>query len=408
MTPGRVSIMDPDNFPESALRELELSASTSYLARADISSFFPSIYTHSIPWALVGHDVAKKNRKSSEWFNQLDRLQSSLKRDETHGIPIGPGTSHIISELILSKIDASLRERGHSYIRFIDDYKCFATNRENAEAFLRDLERELQQYLLNLNTGKVFIEELPRPYDAVWVSELRNILPPKDNPLSNKQVLNFLDRAVSLQKTHPEGSVLKFATRSLMQTQQITDKNVEIFLKRLASLAFHYPLLLPLICEILTKNQTVELGNYPKENLRQHVKNRRSDAICWSLFLMTLCKQDIEAKDASEIVETEDCMSMAMLVSLNQHEAKVSEFLEERIAPNSEYDCDRYWILIHELQYMLSDRFKRYVSDCGFGFLNEEGVSLVKEASQVIEDLRTRNFILESPDATPTATSSET
>ena len=123
---------------------------------------------------------------------------------------------------------------------------------------------------------------------------------------------------------------------------------------------------------------------------------------------MTLCKQDIEAKDASEIVETEDCMSMAMLVSLNQHEAKVSEFLEERIAPNSEYDCDRYWILIHELQYMLSDRFKRYVSDCGFGFLNEEGVSLVKEASQVIEDLRTRNFILESPDATPTATSSET
>ena len=60
LTPGRVSIMDPDNFPESALRELELSASTSYLARADISSFFPSIYTHSIPWALVGHDVAKK------------------------------------------------------------------------------------------------------------------------------------------------------------------------------------------------------------------------------------------------------------------------------------------------------------------------------------------------------------
>ena len=40
---------------------------------------------------------------------------------------------------------------------------------------------------------------------------------------------------------------------------------------------------------------------------------------------------------------------MAMLIALGQHKEKVVDFLNTKINPMAYYDCDRYWILLHEL-----------------------------------------------------------
>ena len=45
-----------------------------YYVKADISSCFPSIYTHTIQWAIVGKEKAKKCRDREEWVNKFDKL----------------------------------------------------------------------------------------------------------------------------------------------------------------------------------------------------------------------------------------------------------------------------------------------------------------------------------------------
>jgi hypothetical protein len=58
-----------------------------YMVSADISTCFPSIYTHSLCWALAGkRKMPKKNRTSKLWFNSLDHKCMELRSGETHGI----------------------------------------------------------------------------------------------------------------------------------------------------------------------------------------------------------------------------------------------------------------------------------------------------------------------------------
>ena len=223
----QISVMNYSKLSDVEHR-LKISTGKFYRVKADIASFFPSIYTHSIPWAVVGRDEAKANSKTNlneqPWYDELDKAQSYVKRGETQGIPIGPATSHIISEFILSKVDGALRD-AYQFVRYIDDYECYCETREDAENFILKLEQELRKYLLNFNPKKVLIEELPLTYQDQWVIHLRNVLPSKrkSNPMD---IMNFLDFAVDLQKRYPEGSVLKYAARALANPKKREfDKN---------------------------------------------------------------------------------------------------------------------------------------------------------------------------------------
>ena len=50
---GRILVMDYENTHDKIERHVELTFSKKFYVDTDISNFFPSIYSHSIPWALV-------------------------------------------------------------------------------------------------------------------------------------------------------------------------------------------------------------------------------------------------------------------------------------------------------------------------------------------------------------------
>ncbi len=370
----RVLVMDSEKFRDRRVR-LEISMGQSYRVEADISSYFPSIYTHSIPWALVGKKKAKSNRKSDKWYNKLDKFQRDLKRSETQGVPVGPATSHIISEIILYKIDEALRKEDYQFTRYVDDYKCYCDTREKAEKFILSLERELRKYLLNLNPRKVLIEELPLGLQDQWVTVLRNGLLSKQKP-SPRDIMNFLDSAIDLQKQYPEANILKYATRALANSKKFDKNSASFFLEYLIVIAFHKPSVLPILCQV-AKEYSVDSDLKIDSVLKQSIKFRRSDAICWSLYFIGICGRKVSDDFAKDIVEIEDCMSMGMLVALNQHQDKVVDFLDCNINPVSEYDCDQYWILIHELA-PDCPKFNDYRGESGLEFLRNNGVHFIK------------------------------
>lgn len=117
-----------------------------YHMSIDVSNFFNSIYSHSVSWDLV-------NTHNKEIFENLDALSRTLNKNETKGIIIGPYTSGIISEIILSKIDRQIVEKYKdddvSFVHFCDDYDFFSDSKEK-------LELDVKNFI-----GKCFFEIWP-------------------------------------------------------------------------------------------------------------------------------------------------------------------------------------------------------------------------------------------------------
>ena len=133
----------------------------------DINRFYGSVYTHTIPWAVLGKEPAKQmfanGTLNTHWSAHLDRFARNCNQRQTVGLPIGPDTSRIISEMLLSRLDAELIARGSGLTSSqvyhnIDDYQigCFDIHAaENAQSlFVRTITR----YELRLNDFKTSID----------------------------------------------------------------------------------------------------------------------------------------------------------------------------------------------------------------------------------------------------------
>ena len=157
--------------------EPDLLLGSHYVVKTDISTCFPSIYTHSLCWALVGKTIAKQNRNDKkEWYNILDSACQKLRNGETHGLMIGPHASNLLSEIILTAVDKGLCKK-YKYIRNIDDYICYVSNMEEAQNFLTDLREYLREYDLSINYRKTQISPLPLATVEDWVRELAGFPP---------------------------------------------------------------------------------------------------------------------------------------------------------------------------------------------------------------------------------------
>ena len=167
--------MNYENWKLDGSPEDDLIIGSRYIVRADISKCFPSIYSHSVPWALVGKTEAKcksSKKYDSCWFNKIDKCSTYCKSGETHGLLIGPHTSSLLAEIILTTIDKELYNKKWRYIRCIDDYTCYVDSMEGAQLFLIALKAELGKFDLSLNDKKTEILALPVANTKQWIRKL--------------------------------------------------------------------------------------------------------------------------------------------------------------------------------------------------------------------------------------------
>lgn len=187
-----------------------------YILRADISQFYSSIYTHTIPWALHTKSVAKaKFRDLTLCGNVIDKELQACQSGQTKGIAIGPDTSLGISELLLSSIDASLASECKIVggVRFIDDIEFSFATLSDAEYALIMLEAQLYERELQLNGNKTAIFELPSELESIYVSKLRPIIP--SDGASAPEWIDYFNRAFGLARKHPTEGVLRYSIAAL-------------------------------------------------------------------------------------------------------------------------------------------------------------------------------------------------
>jgi len=135
------------------LYRAQRSVGARYLLQTDIARYYPSIYTHSLPWALHGKSTARSDKKFNLLGNRLDLWLRETQDKQTGGIPIGPDTSFLIGEVLGTALDLHLQSKLSSLrgTRSIDDYYLYFSTVSDAEKGLAALHEVSREFDLEIN-----------------------------------------------------------------------------------------------------------------------------------------------------------------------------------------------------------------------------------------------------------------
>ena len=195
-----------------------------YLVKADISQFYPSLYTHAVGWA-----VDPKLRSGANWRNQkllgkqLDQALMNLQGKVSQGVPIGNDISYLLAEIVLGKVDRALGFAADRAYRWFDDYEISCDSRDEAENTLAILTRELRKFSLRLNPRKTRIDALPRPAQKQWQQDL--FLASKASFDRQDVVVSYFDVAFRLREENLDDAVLNYALGLLFKLPKGRRKN---------------------------------------------------------------------------------------------------------------------------------------------------------------------------------------
>jgi hypothetical protein len=299
---------------ERALR----SVGTRYVLHADLSRFYPSIYTHSIPWAIHGKN-RRRERGPDLFGNLIDLWIRETQAKQTGGIPVGPDTSYVVAEVIASRIDKELSDAlgGLRGTRYIDDYHLYFENRADADRALSELHRIAGTFELDINDLKTSIEDVPESIEPDWKTQLRAVfIAKKDHATSFKAVF---DLAASLATKNPQDGIFAYLTKkieSVVAQRDLTEADWAVLNALLLRAAVGEPSCLPVVLRIFEHHVQTPANVVSALNsiCIHHAQLQQSSEVAWALWgakkLGTPLSQ--ETADAVELV-SDDIVALAAL-----------------------------------------------------------------------------------------------
>lgn len=371
----------------------KLRSNSRFILKVDISRFYPSIYTHSIPWAIMGKPVAKAAHRSGTlkgtWADQADYFSTSINNNQTIGIPIGPDTSRLFSEVILSRVDTQLATKFKSLkgIRFIDDYEFGFSSRAEAESVHSYLQYLLNDFELAFNSHKSEIIELPETLDPIWASKIR-IFNFRNTGVNDQKfdLIAYFNMIFDFFKKYPDEGLLKYAIARLNGVD-VEKKNWKLFENLLNHCAVIEPACLPQICDQIahyvsnsyTINKSLWSNNLNEIVLTQTPLGHSSEA-AWAMWLMKILNIKLRTRSAKVVGNSEDSIVSLMALGLGSIGlAAASDLAELHRFYNSNELFEKQWLLCYQGNYMgwLGPSSGKTIlrTDPAFAYLESQNVS---------------------------------
>lgn len=365
---------------ESILQKLELSIGKKYLVKADISQCYASIYTHSIPWALVGKEIAKQKQNDNEWYNTIDKTARNTMNRETHGIPIGPHTSNILSEIVLCAVDKELSE--YSYIRDIDDYECYVESEEVGKQFLLHLSNSLNKYGLRINHKKTTIEKQPHAEAYHWtvdINEKVQILN-SNSSINGKNMQHFLHSCIQIMHNNDDNaSIVLYGIKSI-DPKKLSDRAIQVLIMESTSLAITNPYLMQTIEEYVYSKYLIEcifdLPIYLNKMYKQFIIEECYDALSYTIQIATKYKIRLNSFDVEKIINSKDCILLLCTLIYCRHfklNNEIDQLKEYAKKLNSNKDSrEENWLFIYECLDVELDEYWKTLKKNNVSFLKSE------------------------------------
>lgn len=379
------------NFEQVIQQQIQKGFSSSFLVTADISKFYSTIYTHSIPWAIHSKNLSKTERSEKLWGNKLDRLIRNMQDGQTLGIPIGPDTSRVISELIGIALDREIQQSAPNLnaIRFIDDFFFFADSISEAESLVLKVNRALNEFELAINENKSSIQIMPVSIESFHLQSIKHYKIRKNAPEQKVDIIHLYNIAIDSYKRYPhENAFHYFLTKVmpikihknnwstleaiLLQISICEPKSITVISKILISYkSFGYPLNLEHIKEAFLKIA------------KKGINNNFGYEVCWTFWVLSQLKITIN-EEITGLSNVNDTLAILTILTAREkgiYSAKIdTTHWDNIITHDNLYDSS--WMLNYEsekrewltnqngLSIIEDDQYFNKLSKCNVSFLN--------------------------------------
>ena len=197
------------NYQEFDQRKNDISARHDEIVSSDILRFYDAIYTHAIAWALYGE---KRTYSSKTLGDMLDHAVRFGQERHSIGIPIGPYTSRIISEIIGVGIDKKLGRDKHQAVRHVDDWHVGVASSETSQQVIAALAAACRAFTHDLNQGKTRTLHSGEFAAPSWTADI-SLFGGNNSKQQFSFIKNFFAKAFDLAKMHPNANVLSYAVQ---------------------------------------------------------------------------------------------------------------------------------------------------------------------------------------------------
>lgn len=352
------------SFEETLKKKVWTSLGNKYVASLDLSKCYENIYTHSISWALLSKEKAKEEylksdiEKSEEYIisDELDKNLRKINNNETKGIPTGPITSRLISELILAEVDNLLEKEGLKHNRYVDDYRFYFKTKEEAIQRMPQIQKILYEYKLSLNQSKTKIQIFPK---GIFSENLKDEIGNYDFEKNN--VIDFINKVMVLHNNGVKGA-FKYGMKVLSQ-QNMNSLEKECVLPYLINLLVVFPKISDVIIDIFEKNHLIEeetketlekIEKIIDDLLKLNIDKGYDEEIIWNIYFMLKFNLEISKENILNILKRTENFSTIMILdyifkkSLFKDKEIVQqiEILKEKLKKEDIYG--EKWMLLYE------------------------------------------------------------
>lgn len=341
-------------------KRLNLSYDNLYELKVDISKFYDTLYTHSIPWAIHGKEIAKQKQKDEQLLgNKLDLQLRICQDNQTNGIPTGPDASFLVSEIILCKIDEKIMEKKIKFCRFMDDIYIYGNKEEEVLVALKIITKIFNEYELSLNENKIKIRKFPFGIEENWINEadkIKSLIYNKST--QRKAIFSFFHLIFSEMEKTKKDSIAKYLKWKLKDIK-IFEENWEIFESLLYKTILICPAVIDIAIIILKKNKDKVNKKKLKKLLKQVLENNAEYGhdyeVIWALWMAKNFEIKINKGVIKEILEKNG--PLTCLVAMDMYKKKlvndnfdeeVINILKKRISGENFYEEN--WILLYEIK----------------------------------------------------------
>ena len=302
-----------------------------FVARTDISRFYHSIYTHSIPWALHRKAVAKADQSPGSdavYGNRLDQILRHGQDKQTIGIPVGPDASRYVAECIGTAIDAEFVERGgaagSTVIRHVDDIWIGADTHAEAEAALWRYRESIRAFELDINEAKTRIHSNDFQFSDSWPSDVASRIEfALDSPSRrvSERLRSGLEHAFAMTASSSDDGVLKFTLRYLDRSVVPSDhwNIIEPFLMRSV---VHYSHTVDYVARLIVwrhlARDDLDVGRWApvlRALIGRHGRLGNDSEVCWATYAALRLEVDLPLDIASAALR--NCGSLTAVALLS-------------------------------------------------------------------------------------------
>jgi hypothetical protein len=305
-------------------RKAMVRSSSKYLLRADISQFYHSVYTHSIAWAIHGKRFAKANQKNVNLLgNVLDKSIRHSQDNQTIGIPIGPDTSLLMAELILSACDERLQKKKIAcFTRYIDDYEFGCKSLQAAESYRDALHELLSEFELVLNPDKTKIIELPVALELPCISAVRTF----DIPNGSSQryaLISLFDMVFENVGLNPDSPLLKYLLGKLGNVT-IKESNWTLYENLLLQCVMSDPSTINYVLREFLTYQSLQyrldlshINDVMNTLIKSHAPINHGSEVAWALWAQIVLNIQIDDSAAKAAIKMNDSIVAILLLDAN-------------------------------------------------------------------------------------------